>query len=356
LAIDLAQAQNRTGLTAAIWFTNAGSVAHDIATLAGVEVVSPADGGGSLWRRLGALRRALRKRGFDIVHLHLPPPWIAGVLARDRRFGLVTHLHAPPPRAHVISPRRCIDAMGARVILSRSDLLISISQWIEERSRWAWPALSMPVRIVYNGTVLPSDAAFRERDTDEPVVGMATRLAPQKGVEEFLDLARRIHELAPLVRFRLAGDGPMRAEYEALALRRGLGGVLAFCGFVEDIAAFWRGVDIAAFTPPIEPFGLRLIEPIAHGVPVIAYRNGTGSDEVIDRCRGIVATAYGQTGELAQAAVALTQSQPKRRQLVEAGIADLRRCFTVATMEAGVRAAYREVGSLRFRESVGMPA
>lgn len=148
----------------------------------------------------------------------------------------------------------------------------------------------------------------------------------------------------------------MRAEYEALALRRGLGGVLAFCGFVEDIAAFWRGVDIAAFTPPIEPFGLRLIEPIAHGVPVIAYRNGTGSDEVIDRCRGIVATAYGQTGELAQAAVALTQSQPKRRQLVEAGIADLRRCFTVATMEAGVRAAYREVGSLRFRESVGMPA
>jgi glycosyltransferase involved in cell wall biosynthesis len=353
--IDLAQAQNKTGTAAGIWYTNAGSVAHEIAKAAGVGVVSPADSEGSLWRRMRALRRALRKRDFDIVHLHLPPPWIAGVLPRNRSFGLVTHLHAPPPRLHVGSPRRSIDAVGARVILSRSDLLISVSQWIEDRSRGALPGLATPVRIVYNGTILPCDAAFCERDRGEPVVGMATRLAPEKGVEELLDLARRIHELAPHIRFRLAGDGPMRAEYEALALQRGLGGVLAFCGFVEDIAAFWGGIDVAAFTPPIEPFGLRLIEPIAHGVPVIAYRNGTGSDEIIDRCRGIVATAYGQVGELAQAAVALAQSQPKRRQLVEAGIADLRRCFTVEAMEAGVRAAYREVGTLSFPERAGVP-
>jgi glycosyltransferase involved in cell wall biosynthesis len=115
-------------------------------------------------------------------------------------------------------------------------------------------------------------------------------------------------------------------------------------------------VDIAAFTPPCEPFGLRLIEPIAHGVPVLAYRNGTGSDEVIDRCRGIVAAGYGEAGELAQAAVALVQSQPRRRQLVEAGLADLRQHFSVETMEAGVRAAYRDVRSLPLRERAGVPA
>src|SRR5215472_15218951 len=78
LAIDLAEIQNQTGLAAGFWFTHAGSIARDIATAAGVEVVSPTDSGGSLWQRMQALRTALRKRHFDIVHLHLPPPWLVG--------------------------------------------------------------------------------------------------------------------------------------------------------------------------------------------------------------------------------------------------------------------------------------
>jgi hypothetical protein len=40
---------------------------------------------------------------------------------------------------------------------------------------------------------------------------------------------------------------------------------------------------------------------------------------------------------------------------VEAGISDLRRHFSVETMEAGVRAVYREVPSLPLRERAGVP-
>jgi 1,4-alpha-glucan branching enzyme len=230
--------------------------------------------------------------------------------------------------------------------------MISISEWIENEWRSAYPRLKTPSRIVYNGTRIPSHAAHCERD-GVPTIGITTRFVSGKGMEEYLDLAARIHRLAPQIRFRIAGDGPMRSEYERLALERGLGDVMSFCGFVKNIALFWRGVDIAAFTAPFEPFGLRLIEPIAHGVPVIAYRNGTGSDEVIERCRGIVATEYGQVEELAVVAVALTRSRSERKRLIEAGIADVRRFFSIEKMEADVRAIYRELCRAPFHDHFG---
>ena len=341
LVIDLARVQAQAGLAVEIWYTNASTRAQEIAFAAGVAVASSENGAGGLWQRMRALGSALRKRDFDIVHLHLPPPWVACILPRKRSFGLVTHLHLPPLERSAGSPRHWIGAMLAPAILSRSDLLISISQWIEDMWRAAFPDLTTPFRKVFNGTNIPAEAVS-EQEADRPVIGMATRLAPEKGVEEFIDLAASIHSLAPHVGFRLAGDGPMRTEYERLASARGLAAAISFCGFVQDTAAFWRSVHVAAFTPPTEPFGLRLIEPVAHGLPVIAYRNGSGSDEVIDRCRGIVATEYGQVGELARIAVALMRSQPERERLAAAGIADLRRFFSLKEMEAGIREVYRE--------------
>ena len=341
LAVDLAQAQNRAGLEARIWFTNAGSAARDAALAAGLNVAGPVDGGGATWRRIRALRSGLRTQGVDVVHLHLPPPWFVAAASRRRNFVLVTHLHVQPP----IGVRSRASAGWTRtklhgVTLSRSDVLISISRWIEDAWRSAYPGITTPSRIVYNGTNIQS-AVPRRKDTS--VMGIATRLSPQKGVEEFLDLAARIHALAPHMRFRVAGEGPMRSEYEDRASLLGLRDVLAFSGFEPDIAAFWRDVDIGAFTAPSEPFGLRLIEPVAHGVPVIAYRNGSGSDEVIERCRGIAAVNYGQVEELATIAVALARSREKRESTAAAGIEDLRRSFSIERMEAEIRGIYRQL-------------
>jgi glycosyltransferase involved in cell wall biosynthesis len=352
LAIDLAETQNQNGLNAALWYTNHSGIAKAIAAAAGVNVVSPGRGDESLYFRVGALGSTLRNREFEIVHLHIPPPWLAGLLPRKRSFRLVSHLHLPPPIQYD-TPRRYIEATLARIVLSRSDLVIATSQWIEEEWRCACPTLAISFRKIYNGIPVPSGEAVYERKNF--TIGMACRLCEGKGIEEYIDLAARIHCLAPHVRFRLAGDGPLRAHYEDLASKRGLQTVMSFCGFLENTTLFWRSLDIAAFTSPREAFGLGLIEPVAHGVPVIAYRNGTGSDEVIDRCRGIVAKEYGQVNELAKVAVALAQSRQERTRLTAEGLADIRQHFSIERMEAGVRAAYREVRSPAMRDRVGYP-
>src|SRR5690348_835845 len=96
LAIDLAQAQRKTGMDATIWYTNAGTEAWDAAIEANLVVASPIDGGDGVWRRMKGLSSALRTATVDVVHLHLPPPWLAGSLPLRRKFALIAHLHVQP--------------------------------------------------------------------------------------------------------------------------------------------------------------------------------------------------------------------------------------------------------------------
>ncbi len=152
----------------------------------------------------------------------------------------------------------------------------------------------------------------------------------------------RVHRRNPKIRFRIAGEGPARAEYEALALENGLGEALSFLGFVEDMAHFWARAHLAAFTPPFEPFGLRLIEPIAHGVPSIAFLNNSGSDEVVERCRGIEAVPYGETQALAELALAIAEDPDRLFRMAEEGRQDLRRHFSLEAMVDGINAVYQK--------------
>ena len=91
------------------------------------------------------------------------------------------------------------------------------------------------------------------RSTDSPVFGMATRLAKDKGIFEFLDVAEAIHAQRSGARFVIAGEGPERSKLEEETNRRGLSGVFFFPGYIRDLDAFWSGIDIALFTAAKEP-------------------------------------------------------------------------------------------------------
>lgn len=349
LAVDLAAAQRAGGADARLLLLNPGRHTAAAAAVAGV----PAEDVGTGLGRIAATRRAVR--GAGLVHLHLPPPWIAAALPKG--VPVVLHLHVRP--ALVVrgrTPRRRLDALGERLVLARADRLIAISDWVAAAWHAAHPAAARPVDVVYNGIALPAGRARPRSDTGRPfTVAMACRLSDRKGVEEFVALAAALHAAAPDICLRIAGDGPLRAAYEATARAAGLGAALAFEGFVSDIAAFWAEADLAAFTPPFEPFGLRLIEPVAHGVPVLAYANGSGSDEVIERCRGVLAVPYGDIAAWVAAALALRAAPDRLAAMAEAGRADVAAHFSLAAMAAGVAATYRLAGAKPYGASAETP-
>jgi glycosyltransferase involved in cell wall biosynthesis len=103
-------------------------------------------------------------------------------------------------------------------------------------------------------------------------------------------------------------------------------------GHVTDIDKFWRSIDVAIFTAPREPLGLRILEAMAAGIPVVSYRTGFGSDElIVDGVTGVQAE-WGDAPALARHAVELTQDLAMWQRISTAAARDVRDRFSLSIM------------------------
>src|SRR5439155_936250 len=94
---------------------------------------------------------------------------------------------------------------------------------------------------------------------------------------------------------RLVGDGPLRPQCERAAADLGIASATEFVGYREDVGALLADVDVAVLLSWKEGIARGLLEPMAAGIPVVAWRV-KGNREVV---------RSGETGLLAAPAVAV---------------------------------------------------
>jgi glycosyltransferase involved in cell wall biosynthesis len=145
-------------------------------------------------------------------------------------------------------------------------------------------------------------------------VGMVARMnAHSKNHSGFLRIASRIHQQVPDVEFLLAGDGPLRRELEKQAQDRGLGNRVIFLGDRTDIPGVFASMDVAVLTSASESLSNVILEAMAAGLPVVAYRVG-GNAELVNEGRGVLIPA-GNEEEFAGAVLRLLASPTMGLQL-----------------------------------------
>lgn len=145
-------------------------------------------------------------------------------------------------------------------------------------------------------------------------VGMVARMnAYYKNHSGFLRIAARIHAAMPEVEFMLAGDGPLRQELEREAKDLGLADAILFLGDRRDVAAVHASMDVAVLTSDSESLSNVILEAMAAGLPVVAYRGG-GNPELVDEHRGAL-VAPGNESEFADAILNLLSHPALREQL-----------------------------------------
>lgn len=337
IVLNLAAHQAPDHAVAVLW-TGAADRALAQMPASGVSAMTAS---GSPVSRIIAARRAVKSFGPDVIHLHMPPPWAAFALGSSRA-AVCYHLHGPPREGGGEPGAQLATWLDARII-ARADMLIAISDWIENAWRKDFPQADY--RSVFNGIPPGSGkAVIRSVDAANPaIIGFASRLAPDKGVDEFATFALALSRKVSHVRFRVAGEGPDRTLLENRLKPLIASGMVELLGHVTDMPAFWAQLDLAIFSAPGEPFGLRLIEPVAEGVPVIAYETGAGSDEIARNCAGIATVPYEQAEAMAELAAELLDDPGRRARMAQAGQRDIERSFSIASMAAGVDAVYSEI-------------
>ena len=112
----------------------------------------------------------------------------------------------------------------------------------------------------------PPRAAALRRPT---VIGAMGRFVEKKGFEVFLDAIARLKAQGRPVRAILAGSGPLEAALRAQAAALGLSGSVAFPGWVSDKAAFFKEIDVFAFTSHHDVCPVVLLEAFVWAKPVV---------------------------------------------------------------------------------------
>lgn len=246
------------------------------------------------WRTRFRLSRSLRQQHIQIAHA----------------FDFYTNLTLIPAarfaRVPVVigSQRQIGDLLTPRQFRAQSAVL----RWCDAvicNSRAAADRLASKGvpgdKLVVIGNALPAEAfvpvpAALPRSPGNLRVGMVARMNGRyKNHSGFLRIAKRISRHMPEVEFLLAGDGPLRADLEREAQILGIGERVVFLGDRRDIPAVMASLDVAVLTSDSESLSNVVLEAMAAGLPVVAYRVG-GNAELVNEQRGELVVAGDEEG------------------------------------------------------------
>jgi glycosyltransferase involved in cell wall biosynthesis len=158
--------------------------------------------------------------------------------------------------------------------------------------RWKVPARKL--KTIPNGVDLepfrnPAQSLRNELGAgSEPLVGFVGRLVPDKGGATLISAAQAVLAVFPNARFVFAGDGPARAEWEALAVRLGIGSQVVFVGIRADMPAVYAALDIVVLPSFKEAMPMSLLEALAAARPVVATAVGATPKVIVPGLTGLL--------------------------------------------------------------------
>ncbi|MGI9219538.1 MAG: glycosyltransferase, partial [Woeseiaceae bacterium] len=180
----------------------------------------------------------------------------------------------------------------------------------------------------------PDRAAFAAEfgiPDDTIVLAAAGQLIPRKGHRYLLEAVAEIRSAYPNLRLLIFGEGYLNNQLRSQAAALGLGDVVQFAGFREDLDDFMGCFDLFVHPALAEGLGVATLKAAAAGVPVVGFRAGGLSEAVLDGETGILVPAE-DVDELRKAIVTLIAHEDVRKRMGLAGRERMQSEFSIDTM------------------------
>lgn len=237
---------------------------------------------------VAAVALALRRRPDVVLSTHIVASPAAAWIRHQLGVPFVQYVHAKEVGAK---------PSLARFALTRADRVVAVSRYTYGL---AVSAGARPERVVLinPGVDLPAQAARARPADGSPTVLTISRLDDRyKGHDVVLRAMPLVRAEVPDVRWRVVGDGPMRAMLQDRARNQGLGETVDFLGSITDEArdtelacanVFCMVSRVPAGGFAGEGFGIVYLEASAHGLPVVAGAAGGATDAVVGDETGLL--------------------------------------------------------------------
>lgn len=308
------------------------------------------------WYSYRALKGLLATIKPDIVHTHSSK---AGIIGRWA--------------AHAMKCRGIVHTIhGLAFTASTSPMVNNVYKWLERRTAPITHKIvcvadsmrdqSLAAHIgrpeqyvtVYSGMETaqfihpPVDRATVRRQLglkDEHVaVGTIARLFDLKGHDDLLDIAPRLCERFPNLRWLWIGDGTLRPRFEARMKEMGLADRFILTGMVPptQIPQLAGAMDLLVHPSRREGLARALPQGQLAGVPVITYDIDGAKEGVLDGVSGYVLPPFDKN-QMADKIALLVSDPAKRAEMGGKGREFALGRFDTKVMVAGLEEVYREV-------------
>ncbi|MFI5218840.1 MAG: glycosyltransferase [Bacteroidia bacterium] len=258
---------------------------------------------------------------FDIIHAHDWMTMIAGMeIKAQSGKPLVMHIHSLEVDRGGEHSKGWVYQMEKKG-METADVLMPVSNFTGDIIAKHYHINRNKIFPVHNG-IRPVEPFKTEEPFNEKVVLFVGRLTRQKGPEFFLEIAARVLERVPDVRFIMAGQGDSFQNVIDKSALKNLGNRFHVTGFLDmDKVRYLLSIaDVYCMPSVSEPFGLSAVEAAQFGVPVVISKQ-SGVAEVL---KGAMKFDYWDINRAAEYIIALINDEVLHEKVVSDAMIDLK--------------------------------
>jgi glycosyltransferase involved in cell wall biosynthesis len=298
------------------------------------------------------IRRVVRERQLAVIHSNTTAVLAGAIAAKSLGVAHVWHVHeiTTRPRWFARAMALCVGLFATRaVFVSQATLehMCALSARVRRRAVVIHNGIDTSRVLLGRAGVLRAECGWTPQT---PVVGMIGRINWWKGQGALLGAAERLQAKHPGLRTLMVGgvydqDDSVRRQLLADIEARGLQQQVIVQDFRADVGNVLADLDVFVLpsTEP-DPFPTVVLEAMAAGRPVVAFRHGGVCEMVEEGVTGLLCPP-GDLDALAQAIDSLLMDPDRRKRMGEAGQARLQRLFTREAFVARFSKLYTELAA-----------
>lgn len=279
-------------------------------------------------RRYGLQARIIAsEEPHDVIHAHDWLSFRAGIEAkRVSSKPLIVHCHATEFDRTGGHPNQYIYEEERRGFHA-ADCIIAVSEMTKDVIVKHYSVSPEKVMVVYNGVdheehkkSLPLVLTKLKAD-GKKIVLFFGRITIQKGLDYFLQTARRVLEFNKDVIFIVCGTGDMEHQMIRYAQDLGIGDKVIFTGALwgDERTKLYRAADIYVMPSVSEPFGINALESMVNGTPLLLSKQ-TGAGEVLTH---VLKSDFWDVDDMADKIINVLESRSLHDTLGELGSRDV---------------------------------
>lgn len=287
------------------------------------------------WSVFKALRRRLRTFHPDIIVANGGATLRYSLMARLGLGGEVAYMSIGEPSYWIRSP---LSRFVNRLMLRSAGRILAVSEATRQQLIALEPSTANKTLVTYTGlTNEPFEVARATREGPLRVVVVGS-LTTEKDPALALDAVMSLDETC----LRFVGDGPVRADLEAVVADNDWSSRVEFVGSVTNVTPHLEWGDVLLITSRTEGLPGAILEASAAGLAIVAVDVGGVREAVHDGVTGLITTR--DVGDLQAALDKLVQDRQLALELGRAGRLHMRAHFLIDDVVERYRRALEDLG------------